>query len=140
MTYILGIHHPLHTSKKTYILGIHLPYIGKTVVPVPAPQFFKKLKVGRLHPESDVRRVPGVVGFLGFRWVSGWREMCCLIFFESSVTWWLMVVSKLPAIVISFVYTYNQTLQVGFPKRFLHLISQLTNWLPSPFSPPSSGI
>ena len=36
----------------------------------------------------------------------GWREMCCLFFFcESSVTWWLMVVSKLPAIVISFVYS-----------------------------------
>ena len=34
------------------------------------------------------------------------RDLCCLFFlFESSVTWWLMVVSKLPAIVISFVYS-----------------------------------
>lgn len=33
------------------------------------------------------------------------RDVLFDFFFESSVTWWLMVVSKLPAIVISFVYS-----------------------------------
>ena len=108
MTYFWGYIIPLH-RKNIYFEYTESSIHWKNSCLPSCPSFFFKAQGWTLASGIRCTKSPWSCWFLGFGWFSGfgWRETCVVCFFFGEFCDLVaeVVVSKLPAIVISFVYS-----------------------------------